>query len=184
MAHGFLMGVMSISFALLPIELYKSLWKSEVGKWLVYKDFNLKDTKLIVQSPWPSRTLSTVFICSISNLVFLTCSFVSAKSEHYFTSIQSFGRSSNDLFVLFPQELFLCDAGLSDQSSVLELEINCPLHLFKKLSSLDKILQLNWYLKSVYRQSTCWKVNQNASSFCSNSLMSPSSTMWYLQLGR
>ena len=30
MAFGFLMGVMSISFAL-PIDLYKFLWKSENG---------------------------------------------------------------------------------------------------------------------------------------------------------
>ena len=30
MAHGFLVGVMTISFAL-PIDLYKSLWNSENG---------------------------------------------------------------------------------------------------------------------------------------------------------
>ena len=30
MALGFLMGVMTISFAL-PIDLYKSLWNSEIG---------------------------------------------------------------------------------------------------------------------------------------------------------
>ena len=30
MAHGFLLGVLTVSFAL-PIELYKSLWNSENG---------------------------------------------------------------------------------------------------------------------------------------------------------
>ena len=44
MALGFLMGVLTISFAL-PSDLYKSLWISK--KWLVYKDFILKDTKLL-----------------------------------------------------------------------------------------------------------------------------------------
>ena len=42
MAIGFLMGVMTISFAL-PIDLYKSLWKSEKNK-----DYILKDTKSLV----------------------------------------------------------------------------------------------------------------------------------------
>ena len=44
MALVFLMGVMTMSFAL-PIDLYESL---ELRKWLVYKDFILKDTKLLV----------------------------------------------------------------------------------------------------------------------------------------
>ena len=44
MALGFLMGVMTISFAL-PIDLYRA--SLEVRKWLVYKDFILKDTKLL-----------------------------------------------------------------------------------------------------------------------------------------
>ena len=44
MAIGFLIGVMTISFAL-PIELYKYLWIPK--KRLVYKDFILKVTKLL-----------------------------------------------------------------------------------------------------------------------------------------
>ena len=44
MALGFLMGVMTSSFAL-PIDLFKSLWNSEI---FFYKDFILKDTKLLV----------------------------------------------------------------------------------------------------------------------------------------
>ena len=44
MALGFLVGVMNTSYAL-PIDLYKPLWNS--AKWLVYEDFNLKDTKLL-----------------------------------------------------------------------------------------------------------------------------------------
>ena len=44
MALDSLMGLMTISFAL-PIDLYKFLWISE--KWLVYKDFILKDTQIL-----------------------------------------------------------------------------------------------------------------------------------------
>ena len=44
MAIEFLMGVMTLSFAL-PIDLYKSLWNSE--KRLVYKKIILKGTKLL-----------------------------------------------------------------------------------------------------------------------------------------
>ena len=45
MALGFLMGVMTISFAL-PIDLYKSLWNSE--KIVSLQRFFLKDNKLQV----------------------------------------------------------------------------------------------------------------------------------------
>ena len=45
MAIGFLMGVVTISFAL-PIVLYKFL---EFKKWLVHKDFTLKDTKMLLK---------------------------------------------------------------------------------------------------------------------------------------
>ena len=50
-------------------------------KWLVHKDFILRDIKILVYLPWPSRTQSTIFISSDSNLVFLTCSFLSAKTD-------------------------------------------------------------------------------------------------------
>ena len=48
MAIGFSMGVMTVSIEL-PIDLYKSPWKSE--NWLVQKVFSLKDTKLLVYLP-------------------------------------------------------------------------------------------------------------------------------------
>ena len=44
MALGFLMGVMTTSFAL-PIN-YTNLFA--IRKWLVYKDFILKNTKLLL----------------------------------------------------------------------------------------------------------------------------------------
>ena len=47
-ALGFLMGVMTISFALPIAFIQISL---EFRKWLVYKDFILKDTKLLVYLP-------------------------------------------------------------------------------------------------------------------------------------
>ena len=54
-AIGFLMSVMTISFAL-PIDLNKSL-SLEFKKWLVYKDFDLKENKSLVLLPCPSRNL-------------------------------------------------------------------------------------------------------------------------------
>ena len=40
-------------------------------------------------------------------------------------------------FVLFPPKSFFRDAGHSLHSSVLLVEINCPLQIIKDLSSLD-----------------------------------------------
>ena len=50
-------------------------------KWLVYKDFVLEDTKLLAYLSWPSRKQFTIFISSNSNLVFLTFSILSAKTD-------------------------------------------------------------------------------------------------------
>ena len=41
------------------------------------------------------------------------------------------------LLVLFPQESFFRDAGHSVHFSVLLVEMNCPLHFIKDLSTLD-----------------------------------------------
>ena len=40
-------------------------------------------------------------------------------------------------FVLFPQESFFRDAGRPLHSSVLVVEMNCPLDIIKELSNLD-----------------------------------------------
>ena len=40
-------------------------------------------------------------------------------------------------FVLFPQASFFRDAGYSVQSSVLLVEMKCPLQIIKELSNLD-----------------------------------------------
>ena len=47
----------------------------EIRKWLAYKDFILKDSKLLVQLQCPSRKQSTTFI------IFLACSILSAKTD-------------------------------------------------------------------------------------------------------
>ena len=59
-------------------------------------------------------------------------------------------------FVLFPQECLFRDAGPSVKSSVLVVQLNCPLHISKSFPVLTINIPLNWYLKCVYRQSTCW----------------------------
>ena len=48
MALGIVIGVMTISFAL-PIDLYN--FSLDLRNWLVYKDFILKDTNLLVHLP-------------------------------------------------------------------------------------------------------------------------------------
>ena len=53
----------------------------EFRKMLVYKVFILKDTNLLVCLPRPYRKQSTIFFSSNSNLVFLTCSFLFAKTD-------------------------------------------------------------------------------------------------------
>ena len=58
--------------------------------------------------------------------------------------------------VLFPQESLFRHAGHSVHSSVLLVEMNCPLQIIKELSTLDNNFATEAYLKSVYRQSTCW----------------------------
>ena len=40
-------------------------------------------------------------------------------------------------FVLFPQESLFRDAGNSVRSSVLPVEMNCPLQIIKELSTVD-----------------------------------------------
>ena len=40
-------------------------------------------------------------------------------------------------FVRSPQESFYRDAGLSVHSSISVVEMNCPLHVIKELSTLD-----------------------------------------------
>ena len=42
-------------------------------------------------------------------------------------------------FVVFPQESLFRDAGHSVHSSVLVIEVNCPLQVFKELSPFDSI---------------------------------------------
>ena len=77
LAIGFLMCVMTISFAL-SIDLYKSLRNPKNGPCTI---FFLKDTKLLIFLPWSSRKQSTSFISSNSILVFSTCSILSAKAD-------------------------------------------------------------------------------------------------------
>ena len=59
-------------------------------------------------------------------------------------------------FVLLPQESLFRDAGHSVHPPVLLIEMYCPLQIIKNCQLLTTILSLKQYLKSVYRQSTCW----------------------------
>ena len=53
----------------------------EFTNWLVCKEYILNDNKWIVKLPWPSRKQSTIFMSFNSNLVVLTGSILSAKTD-------------------------------------------------------------------------------------------------------
>ena len=85
----------------------------EFRKWLVYKDFILKDTKLLSNLPWPSRKQSTVFISSNSNLIFLTFSILSAKTEPLVCVVFVFWKELNKCFLnFFLNSLFFAMLGI------------------------------------------------------------------------
>ena len=158
-------------------------FSSEFWNWLFYKDFNLKDTKLLVQFPWPSRKQSTIYKSSNSNIVFLTSSLLSANTDLLLRPFSLSEGAQHICFVLFPQDSVFRDAVHSVNSSVLLVEMICTLHIIKNCPLLTTISPMNWLFKIVYRQSRCW-LKQNAPNFCSNSLTSLISIMWYLQLGK
>ena len=73
----------------------------EFGKRLVYKDFILRETKLLVQLPRLSRKQSTIFISSFSNLVFLTRSTLSANTYPLVCVDLVFWKELNKCFLYF-----------------------------------------------------------------------------------
>ena len=157
----------------------------EFIKWLAYKDFMLKDTKLLAQLPWPSRKQFTIFISSISNLVLLTCSILSANTDPLICVSSVFWKELNKCFLyFFLKSLFFAMLGILSTPLFCWLKWTALCKLSKSCPLLTTILPLTRYLKSVYRQSTCWYLKQNASNFCSNSLTLPIRIMWYLQLDR
>ena len=118
-------------------------------KWLVYKDFILKDTKLLVQLPWPSRKHNTIFISSISNLVFLTCSILSAKSDPLVCVDLVFWKELNKCFLyFFLKSLFFAMLGIPSTPLFCWLKWTALCKLSKSCPLLTKILPLRWYLKS------------------------------------
>ena len=109
----------------------------EFRKWLVYKDFILKDTKLQSYLPWPSRKQTTIFICSNSNLDSLICSFLSANTDPLVCVVFVFWNELNKCFLyFFPQESLFCTARFSVHSPVSLIRVNCSLHEIKHLSTL------------------------------------------------
>ena len=133
MAIGFWMGVMTISFEL-PIDLYKSLWNSDIG---YFTKIFLKHIKLLVKIQWPSRKQSTTFFSSNSDLVFLTSSILSAKSDPLVCVDSFFWRELNKYFLyFFLKSLFFALLGIPS-TPVLVVALNCPLHIIKDFSPLD-----------------------------------------------
>ena len=129
----------------------------EFRKWLFYKDFFLKDTELILQLPWPSTKQSIIFISSTSNLVFSTCSILSAKTHSLVCVDLVFWKEVNKYFSYFSlKSLFFSMLGILSTPLFCWLETTALCKLSRSCPLLTKILSLNRYLQNVYRHSTCW----------------------------
>ena len=80
------------------------------------------------------------FIISNSNLIFSTCSILSAITDP--PSLRQVGLlegAQQKFFVLSAKVSLFYDAGHSLHSSVLVVEMNCHLQLIKELSTFDNI---------------------------------------------
>ena len=126
----------------------------EFKKRLVYKDFILKDTKLLVKLPRPSRKHSTFFISTNSSLLFLNCSILSAKTDSLVCIDLVFWKELNKCFLyFFLKTLFFPMLGVLSTPLFWWLNWTALCTLSK---SFPFFLPLQRYLRSVYRQSTCW----------------------------
>ena len=125
-------------------------------KWLVYKNFILKDTNLLVKLPWPSGKQSIIFVSSNSNLLLLTCSVLSAKTDSLVCVDLVFWMELNKKnFVSFFAGLFFAMLGILFTPLFWWLKWTALCRLPKSCPLLTTISPLKRYLKSVYRQSTC-----------------------------
>ena len=119
-------------------------------KWLVYKEFILEETKLLVELTWPSRKQSTIFISSNWNLVFLTCSILSAKTDPLVCVNLVFRKELNKWFLYF---FFKCHCfamlGILSTRLFWWLEWTALCTLSKSCPLLTTILSLKRYFKSV-----------------------------------
>ena len=128
----------------------------EFRKWLNDKDVILKDT-ILLYLPWPSRKQCTIFISSNSNLVFLTCSILSANTDPQVCVDLVFWKELNIcLLYFFLKNLFFAMLGILSTPLCCWLKWTALCKLSKSCPLLRTILPLKRYLKSVYRQSTYW----------------------------
>ena len=126
-------------------------------KWLVCKDFILKDTKLLSKLPWPSKKQSTILIKSNSNLVFLAFSMLSANTDSPVCVDLVFWKELNKSFLnFFLKSLFFAMLGILSTPLFLWLKSTARCTLSNTGPLFAIIFPLNRYLNSVYRQSTCW----------------------------
>ena len=126
----------------------------EFKKWLAYQDFILKDTKLLVKLAWPSRKESTIFISSFLNLVLLTCSFLSGKTDPLVCVDLVFWKELNNCFLyFFLESLVFAMLGILSTPQFWWLKWTALCKLSKSCPLLRRILPLKWYLQSVYKQS-------------------------------
>ena len=151
-ALGFLLGdsIICTSNWFIQISL-------EFRKWLVYKDLILKDTKLLSELPWPLTKQSTIFISSNSKLVFLTFSNLFANPEPLVCVVFVFWKELNECFLyFFLKSFFFAMLGILSTPLFLWLKSTARCTLSNTCPFFATTFPLKRYLKSVYRQSTCW----------------------------
>ena len=129
----------------------------EFKKWLVYKDIVLNDTKFSSKLPWTSKKQYTIFISSNSNLVFVTFSILSAKTEPLVCVVFVFWKELNKCFLNFVRNsLFFATLGILSTPLFLWLKSTARCTLSNTCAIFATTFPRNRYLNIVYRQSTCW----------------------------
>ena len=127
----------------------------ESKKRLVFKVFILQDTKWLELLPWSSRKQSSSFISCNSNIVFLNCSILFAKTDPLGCVNLIFLKELKKCFLyFFLKSLFFATLGILSNHLFCWLKWTALCRKSKSSALLTTILPLKQYFKSVYRQST------------------------------
>ena len=123
-------------FIICPIYWVKQI-SLESRKWLIYKDFfnRYQNTSIITMTIEKKISNFCQLYPKFSHFNLFNC-----ICKDWSTSLRRFNLlegAQQIFFALCPQESLFRDAGHSVHSSVLAVEMNCPLHFIKVLSTLD-----------------------------------------------
>ena len=116
----------------------------EFRKWLVYEDFSLKYTKLLIKLPRPSRKQSNFFVSPNSNLVFSTCSVLFERTDPLVCIVLVFSKELNkSLLYFFLKSLFFAMLGILSNPLCCWLKWTAPAHYRRVVHSWRQFCHLN-----------------------------------------